>query len=369
MSGCRHFAAGTCRSCSLMDVPLSEQLERKRLELERITALKAEPPVESSPWHFRDKVKLTVSGTSESPLIGLLQENLRDTTELLDCPVQAEELNDTLPLLRDFITRWKLTPYNVVERRGELKGLILSHSPTTNEKMVRFVLRSREALDRIRQGLPELSTFQVVSVNLQPVPHAILEGPEEIILSERRVMNHRLGNVALCFSPQSFMQTNSTVASSLYQTATDWLSPWRGARVLDLFCGVGGFALNLARENFHVHGVEINPQAIVNARHMSQVQQLPAEFSAGPAENILALWRQWEPKIVVVNPPRRGLAATLGLIQEMRPEILLYSSCSPTSLAEDIKQLETHYFAQRRKLFDMFPYTNHFESLTMLVRR
>jgi 23S rRNA (uracil747-C5)-methyltransferase len=352
-----------------MDTPLAVQHHEKNLELERITKIKPEPLQTSAPWHFRDKVKLTVSGSVEAPVIGLLQDNLRETVELLDCPVQAQALNETLPMLKAFITRWKLTPYDVLERKGELKGIILSHSPENREMMVRFVLRSREALDRIRQGLGELSVFKVVSVNLQPIPHAILEGPEEIILTQEKTILHNIGQAQVCFSPQSFMQTNSAVASALYQAAVAWLTPWKGERVLDLFCGVGGFSLSLAREGFQVHGVEINPAAIINAQAMAQTQKLEATFSAKAAEDVSELWNDWQPRVVVVNPPRRGLAASMALLEHHQPAVLLYSSCSPKSLADDLTQLERYYFAERTKIFDMFPYTHHFESLTLLVRR
>jgi 23S rRNA (uracil747-C5)-methyltransferase len=369
MSGCRHYDAGRCRSCSLMSTSLEQQHADKAEHLKLITGLTPEPLVAGPAWHFRDKVKLSVTGTIENPIIGLLQEDLAHAVELLDCPVQAEILNRELPTLKDFITRWRLTPYDIPKRTGELKGLILSLSPTTGEKMLRFVLRSKEALDRLRQGLPELSAFQVVSVNLQPIPHALLEGPEEIILSTQQTLKHKANDVLLHFSPQSFMQTNSVVAQQLYATAVEWLAPWRGEKVLDLFCGVGGFALHLAQSGHEVHGVEINAAAVTNAEMSARELGLKATFTASPAEKVSALWNEWNPNVVVVNPPRRGLGPSLDLIEHMKPAILLYSSCSPESLATDLKALELSYFATRSKVFDMFPYTHHFESLTLLVRR
>ncbi len=165
------------------------------------------------------------------------------------------------------------------------------------------------------------------------------------------------------------MQTNSAVAQELYATAVDWLAPWREEKVLDLFCGVGGFALHLAQAGHEVRGVEINAAAVANATMSANEQGLKATFIASPAEKISALWNEWNPHVVVVNPPRRGLGASLELIQQRQPATLLYSSCSPESLEADLKLLEKSYFASRSKVFDMFPYTHHFESLTLLVRR
>ncbi len=369
MSGCRHYDAGRCRSCSLMNIPIEQQHLDKNARLQLITGLTPELLVAGPAWHFRDKIKLTVTGSIESPIIGLLQKDLNSAVELLDCPVQAEALNGELPALKDFITRWRLTPYDIPQRTGELKGLIMSHSPSTGEKMIRFVLRSKEALDRIRQGLPELTAFNVVSVNLQPVPHALLEGPEEIVLSQQQTLQHHTNEIALHFSPQSFMQTNSVVAQHLYATAVEWLTPWQEEKVLDLFCGVGGFALHLALAGHEVHGVEINAAAVENANMSANTLKLKAQFTAAPAEKIRALWSEWNPGVVVVNPPRRGLADTVALIQELKPAVILYSSCSHESLQRDLDALGSSYFASRTKIFDMFPNTHHFESLTLLVRR
>lgn len=370
MSGCRYFDQGACRSCARLDTHPAELLREKEALLAQITGLVPEPSVTGPEWHFRDKIKLTVGGALDAPLMGLLSEDLKSVTELPECPVQAGALNQTLPQLKSFITSQKLTPYDIASRRGELKGLILSWSPTTKQKMVRFVLRSKEALDRIRLGLPLLTDFAVVSVNIQPTPHAQLEGPEEITLSAQSALLHRTQSIDLSFSPQSFMQTNSVVASSLYATAVEWLSDWREQKVLDLFCGVGGFALHLARQTHPVLGVEVNASAIEEARTQALRQNLDAQFEAMPVAQIGQRWREFSPGIVVVNPPRRGLGPEgLELMLKHLPQVLLYSSCSHESLHADLNLLLRHYSAVRTKIFDMFPKTNHFESLTLLVRR
>lgn len=366
---CRHFDEGRCRSCEQMGIPLSQRIARAETELSELLRIAVEPTFQGPAFGFRDKIKIVVSGTSERPLLGLLLPDLATGIELIDCPVQAPALNAELPGLIKFISKWNLTPYHVPSKRGELKGLILSWSPTTGEKTLRFVLRSKEALDRIRLGLAELDHFTVVSVNLQPIPHAILEGPDEIILTPKKHITHQTSGPALFFSPQSFMQTNSVVASALYATATAWLAPWREERALDLYCGVGGFALHLRAAGMQVMGVERNPSAASVASLAALHNQLKVEFLARDAAGIDQLWTSWSPEVVVVNPPRRGLADALDLIEHKLPKILLYSSCSPTSLAIDLKRLAKHYDAKRAKIFDMFPHTNHFESLALLVRR
>jgi 23S rRNA (uracil747-C5)-methyltransferase len=363
---CAHHRAGRCRSCDLLGAP-DPTVDRERF-LQELLAVTPRATLRGPSEGFRDKIKITVGGTVDHPVLGLLRPDLSGVEEIHDCPVQAPALNARLPALAAFITRWRLTPYDIAGRTGELKGLILSRSPTTGESMLRFVLRSREALDRIRQGLPALADFDVVSVNLQPIPHALLEGPEEILLSAKEHLHHRSARgVTLCYTPQSFMQTNTVVADALYAEAADWLAPWSGKRGLDLFCGTGGFALHLAPA-LEMAGAELNASAIQAARTASALNQLNVRFDTLAAHEAREFWKAWSPDVVVVNPPRRGLGEGLSLVMELAPPVLLYSSCSPASFAADFSTLKSRYNATQTRIFEMFPHTQHFEVLTLLVR-
>src|SRR5690606_39328129 len=118
----------------------------------------------------------------------------------------------SLPALTDFVGRARLTPYDIAARRGELKHLLVTRSPD-DELMVRLVLRTTEAvprvrkhLDRLRADLPQL---RVLSVNLQPEPKAIIEGPEEIVLTDRATLPMPRGDPTLHLRPQSSFQPNT----------------------------------------------------------------------------------------------------------------------------------------------------------------
>ncbi len=367
MSFCSHFNLGACRSCSLIETPYATQLKEKETRLENLVKITLEKSTASREQGFRQKIKIAVAGDLTHPILGLVQ--LEQSQELYDCPIQSSTLNGELKGLYAFIKKWKITPYSIHERRGELKALILSHSPVTGEKMLRFVLRSKEALDRIRLGLSDLPQFKVVSVNIQPIPHAILEGEEEIILTTDQFISHRYHDLEIFYGPQSFMQTNLSVAQELYQTASRWVESIELNCIADLFCGSGSFALHLATPQRKVYGFEISREAVSLATRAAQKQKLQAEFMASSSEAVFDQLALLRPELLVVNPPRRGLAATLMPLLRLSPEYLLYSSCSPESLQSDLESLLRHYEPQRSQLFDMFPHTNHFESLTLLKHK
>lgn len=151
-----------------------------------------------------------------------------------------------------------------------MKFLLLTESRLDGAMMLRFVLRSEVKLVQLRAALPwlqaRLPQLKVISVNLQPVPMAVLEGEQEILLTPARALEERLNGVPLYIRPQSFFQTNPQVAAGLYATARDWVAALPVTRLWDLFCGVGGFGLHLCRPGMELTGIEISAEAIDSAR-------------------------------------------------------------------------------------------------------
>jgi 23S rRNA (uracil747-C5)-methyltransferase len=137
--------------------------------------------------------------------------------------------------------------------------------------------------------------------------------------------------------------------------------------VWDLFCGVGGFALHLAGEGRQVTGIEISAAAIACASRAAAELGVQIEFRALDAA-AFAQAAQQSPDLLVVNPPRRGLGAPLcRRVTELAPQWLLYSSCNPQTLAQDLLHLPD-YQPLQGQLFDMFAHTEHAEVLLLLRR-
>jgi 23S rRNA (uracil747-C5)-methyltransferase len=236
---------------------------------------------------------------------------------------------------------------------------------------LRWVVRSEECVARIRELLPALQkqfpALVCVSANLQPIPHALLEGPEEIFLSDERAIAHQLGSLRLRLAPQAFVQTNLEVATKLYQTAAGWIGEARVKRVLELFCGQGAFSLFAAASAERILGIELNADAVAAANETARDLGLShLQFKAADAAGVEEEFARFAPESVLVNPPRRGLGATVELLRRQQPGQLIYSSCSLESLARDLQALAGSYRLRRVQLFDLFPHTEHFEVLVWL---
>jgi 23S rRNA (uracil747-C5)-methyltransferase len=371
---CEYFSAGLCRSCRLMGVPYQRQLADKQcIAAQTLRAvvpdLRWAEPFASAESGYRNKAKWVVGGDKKNPTIGILDER-REGIDLRRCGICEPALIEAFPALVDFISQTGLVPYDVNRRTGDIKYLIVTASPQ-GELLVRFVLRSLDRLDDISRFLPGLRSvlpqLAVASVNLHPEHKAVLEGDQETVLTEQSTLLMRLGDVSLYLGPQSFFQTNTAVAAGLYQQAAAWAARIAPTSVLDLYCGVGGFALHCAPASARsIHGVEVSADAVSGARRSAAGRPDPDRFTfdADDAAN-----GQLDADLVIVNPPRRGLGAPLAdRIDNGAARHVIYSSCNPATLAADLARMPSLRAVQAR-LFDMFPQTTHVEVAVLLERR
>ncbi|HDG1666210.1 TPA: 23S rRNA (uracil(747)-C(5))-methyltransferase RlmC [Kluyvera ascorbata] len=373
---CALYDAHRCRSCQWIEQPIAEQLTAKMADLQSLLADFSVnawcAPVSGPEQGFRNKAKMVVSGSVERPLLGMLH---RDGTpeDLTDCPLYPDAFAPVFAALKPFIARAGLTPYNVARKRGELKYLLLTESQLDGGMMLRFVLRSQAKLDQLRAALPwlqaQLPQLKVITANIQPVHMAIMEGEQEIFFTEQQALAESFNDVPLWIRPQSFFQTNPTVASALYATARDWVRALPVNHMWDLFCGVGGFGLHCATPEMTLTGIEIAPEAIACAKQSAAALGLEKLHFQALDSTQFATAQADIPQLVLVNPPRRGIGKALcDYLSEMSPEFIIYSSCNAQTMAKDFAHL-AGYRVEKVQLFDMFPHTAHYEVLTLLVRR
>ena len=337
------------------------------------------PAVAGPESAFRNKAKLVVAGRAGAVTLGILDDAGRGV-DLRECGLYEPGLARTFPVLADFVDALRLEPYDVPARRGELKYLIVTHSPD-DELMIRFVLRTGHEVPRIRKALPRLVAalprIAVVSVNLQPEHKAILEGDTEILLTERSTLPMRVNDVVLGLRPNSFFQTNTAVAAALYRQAREWVEGRSPASVWDLYCGVGGFALHVAGPD---RAVARDRGGFQRGRERPRQCERPAAAAPGHAGRsgsrrpmprpTLAPISQAQPAQTSSSSTRLGAASDQTWpVGSRRPAVrdVIYSSCNVDSLARDLAAMPS-FCAHEARLFDMFPQTNHHEVMVRLHR-
>jgi 23S rRNA (uracil1939-C5)-methyltransferase len=164
------------------------------------------------------------------------------------------------------------------------------------------------------------------------------------------------------------------MAERLYGIAGELAGLTRAETLYDLYCGIGTIGLSLASRALTVWGIEISEEAVACALENAELNGITnTAFFAGNVGQVLEELRDraGDPDVVVVDPPRAGLAGkALKRVGALGAPRLVYVSCNPTTLASDVKVLqgEYGYRLERVRPVDMFPHTPHVESVSLLTR-
>jgi 23S rRNA (uracil1939-C5)-methyltransferase len=198
--------------------------------------------------------------------------------------------------------------------------------------------------------------------------------PTKLLWGEEAIEEELLG-LRFRLRPGAFLQTNTEMAERLYELAREAAGLTGEERVFDLYCGTGTIGLSLAGSAREVWGVEISEEAVACAIENAELNGIAnARFFAGNVGQALEelVERAGAPDVVVVDPPRAGLAGkALRRTGSLGARRIVYVSCNPTTLASDVRVLrEEHgYELVRCRPVDMFPHTPHVESVSLLERR
>lgn len=171
----------------------------------------------------------------------------------------------------------------------------------------------------------------------------------------------------------SFFQNNFFLLPKLLETVRGFLRASGSTHLVDLYCGVGFFGIELAAAVETFAGVEYDKQAILSARRNAAERSCTnGEFIAGTVEDVLPqLLNRFSPKktTALLDPPRKGcLPQTLQLLRKERPAQLIYVSCHPATMARDLNVLcaDGVFELVRVTPLDMFPQTQHVECVADL---
>ncbi len=379
---CQHF--GECGGCQLQDRPYEAQLA---LKTEKVRAL-LEPlgwnrplRAHASPqlWYYRNKMEFSFQDVFPAPplgedylLLGLKRRKRWDKVmNLSECHLLSPQAPALLEAVHAWAFRENLEPYNLHRHRGFLRHLVLREAKNTPDKMVLLLssegkLPEGSFLEAVLSRYPASSVLWGMHAGAADVARSdgvkVLSGQDHIT---EEILGRRFR-----ISPYSFFQTNSNGAAALYSILREWLASIGPKNVLDLYCGSGAIGLCVADLCERVMGVESVPSAVEDARFNASSNGIGnVEFLLAKAEDLLPGLAAQKAEIdaVIVDPPRCGLHpdATAAL-KELGAPWILYVSCNPKALAEDIRRLGGFYRLERVEIVDLFPHTEHVETVALL---
>ena len=250
-----------------------------------------------------------------------------------------------------------------------------AHDAPVPHRMVARTASNGESLLLVVTGpqlwrpLQAFARFVMQNVpSLRGVLHESEQGRKTRVttIEGRDWLEEEVNDLRLRVTGAGFFQVNTFLTPTLVETALNFADAQPENRALDVFCGVGLFALSLARRGAAVLGLEANPHAVQDAIFNAAQNGLQAEFKAGDAAKTLHhLKPEWN--IALLDPPREGAAACLAPLARLRPRRIVYVSCDPATLARDVKALaRSGYHLRAAVPLDLFPQTAHVETVACL---
>lgn len=383
---CAHF--GVCGGCSLQDRSYDDQLSYKRNKV--LEALKGVPdlpdlPITGAPdpWNYRNKMEFSF-GDVYPPVPGAWGKlgmkpkgKWYEILDLQECHLPSKETTALLSAVRLWAKTNGVEPYNGHKKTGVLRHLVIREAKNRPERMVALVTTNGDIPQQsfvdavLASGYP--ATTILLGVNAKQSDTAVSDSMRTLTGTGHitETLYFPDGAVDYRISPQSFFQTNSKGTELLYGLLREWTRELGAGVVLDLYCGGGGIALSLAGAARKVVGVELNASAVADAKANAERNGFKhVEFYNAAVETLLPSLLDMRPEAVVVDPPRAGLHAKAAeTLLAMAPPVVFYVSCNPESLGRDLLRLMPGYRVDRLRAFDLFPHTDHVETVARLVRR
>ena len=244
----------------------------------------------------------------------------------------------------------------------------------TGQQMVVLISRQRRLPqeDTIVAQISELPEVTSIIVNYNPkATNVILGAQERPVFGESYIEDELLGK-KFGISAQSFYQVNPEQTENLYQTAIELADLQPDEVVIDAYSVIGTIGISIADHVKQVREIEIVPEAIADAKINAKLNHVTnIDFTVGKAEEILPEWVEKDQAmdVLIVDPPRKGLQPEfIEAVLKAKPKKLVYISCNPATLARDLRLLiEGGYTGTTTQPVDMFPMSNHIESVTALT--
>jgi 23S rRNA (uracil1939-C5)-methyltransferase len=380
---CAHYPA--CGGCRFQDLAYEAQLAAKHAwvadSLRRIAGI-VEPPLEpiigaEELFGYRNKMEYSFApGPDGAPLLGLHRAGRWDEVLGIDkCHLTTDTGNRIRNTIADWAREEKLPAYDQSTAEGYLRHLIVREGRNTGQTLVQLVTHERERFDRERliEVLNEIPEVRSIQWTVNDTPAEVTNLPTELLWGEEAI-EERIGDLTFRVRPNAFLQTNTRMAERLYELARAETGLTGSETVYDLYCGIGTIGLSLAADALTVWGIEISEESVACAIENAELNGIGnAAFFAGNVGQVLRELREraGDPDVVVVDPPRAGLAGkALKRLGELAAPRVVYVSCNPTTLAGDTKRLTEEYGYRliRTRPVDMFPHTPHVESVSLLER-
>ena len=289
------------------------------------------------------------------------------------CWLQPDMGNLLLNDVRNYIRKSSEPVYGLRSHVGFWRFLMLRHSFAYDHWLVNIVTASEHKT--VTEPLAEELVAKYPNVtavvnNITSRKAGIAVGEYETPLRGNPWVRDRIGSYDFEISANSFFQTNTQSADTLYSVVQHYAGLTGNETIVDLFCGTGTIAIYLSAFCRRVIGIEINPSAVKDAIRNCDINAIDnCRFIQGDIADCLSAVTETA-DVVIIDPPRTGMhKSVVKQLLAMAPPRIVYVSCNPTTLARDLNMMAHDYRVCEVQPVDMFPHTFHIEAVVKLEKK
>ncbi len=323
-------------------------------------------------YEYRNKAQFPFGTDKEgNPICGFYAGRTHSIISNTDCALGVPENKDILEIILNWMKKNRINSYDEVTQTGLVRHVLIRKGYYSGEIMVCLVINADKLpkQDALIEALKKVKGMTSISYSPNRKNTNVILGDTYQTVWGKDTIEDSLLGLKYSISPLSFYQVNPIQVEKLYQTAIDFANLNGDEEVWDLCCGIGTITLSMATEASFVHGIEIVPQAIEDAKKNAINNNIDnVEFICAAVEEYLPSQRNFSADVVVMDPPRKGMdVAALDAILKAAPRKMVYVSCDSATLARDLKYICANgYNLERVRPVDMFAQTSHVETVVLL---
>ena len=370
-----------CGSCQYQGVPYKEQLVAKQKRMKKLLGKFANvKPIigMDDPFYYRNKVHAVFDRDKKGNIIcGTYEAKTHKVVPIEECMIEDKISQEIIRTIRDMLKSFRIKTYDEDTGYGLLRHVLVRRGFSTDEIMVVLVIGSpifpskNNFVKALRKKYPQITT---VVLNVNDKKTSMVLGERDIVIYGKGYIRDTLCGCTFRISPQSFYQVNPVQTEILYKTAIEYAGLVRKETVIDAYCGIGTIGLVAAKRAKNVIGVELNPDAVRDARINAKENKITnARFYQGDAGEFMENMAEngEHADVVFMDPPRTGSDKKfMSSVIKLNPSRIVYISCGPETLARDLEYLTKHgYDVRKIQPVDMFSFTDHCENICLLTKK
>lgn len=370
-----------CGSCQYQGVPYKEQLAAKQKRMKKLLGKFANvKPIigMDDPFYYRNKVHAVFDRDKKGNIIcGTYEAKTHKVVPIEECMIEDKISQEIIRTIRDMLKSFRIKTYDEDTGYGLLRHVLVRRGFFTDEIMVVIVIGSpifpskNNFVKALRKKYPQITT---VVLNVNDKKTSMVLGERDIVIYGKGYIRDTLCGCTFRISPQSFYQVNPVQTEILYKTAIEYAGLGRKETVIDAYCGIGTIGLVAAKRAKNIIGVELNPDAVRDARINAKENKITnARFYQGDAGEFMENMAEngEHADVVFMDPPRTGSDKKfMTSVIKLNPSRIVYISCGPETLARDLEYLTKHgYDVRKIQPVDMFSFTDHCENICLLTKK